>query len=100
MGIIPEGEDRGPTAFLVTLAISFLTASWCFFDGRVRGKRPARVGLMALVFAAPFAYPVYCVWSRGLRGLVFSIATTLAFLATVALSAGVTMALVALAADR
>lgn len=66
----PEHTDRGPIVLLLPLFFSLLGASWCFFDGQVRGKRPARIGLMLIVIGLPIGFPVYCLWSRGLRGLL------------------------------
>jgi low temperature requirement protein LtrA len=78
-GILSEAEDRGPAAFFVGIAISFLIASWCWFDGRVRGKPIARVGAMLIFVGVALGYPIYCVWSRGVRGLLFLIVSALVY---------------------
>lgn len=83
---IPMGGDEGSGALLAPIALSFLVAAWCLFDGRIRGKPPARIGLMAVVVALPIAFPVYCVWSRGLRGILLLLGAAVAFV--VALTIG------------
>jgi hypothetical protein len=67
---IPVEKDVGPGSFLFPIALAFLAATWCLFDGRLRGKPPVRIGLMAIVLALPIAFPVYCFWSRGPRGIL------------------------------
>jgi len=66
--VVPEGQDFGLAPLLGPLALGFMVAGWCHFDGRMRNKQPARIGLMGIVIAAPIGFPVYCLWSRGLRG--------------------------------
>jgi hypothetical protein len=70
---IPEADNRGPGALLAPVLLAVATATWCQFDGRVRGKPPAPVGLMGIFLAPPIGLPVYCIWSRGLRGILFGL---------------------------
>lgn len=85
---IPESEQRGAGAFLAPLLIAFATATWCLFDGRVRGKPPAPVGLMGIVLVPPIGLLAYCIWSRGVRGLLFALGLV-CLLLSVLVTAGV-----------
>jgi len=67
--VLLEGQD-GLALLLSRLAIPLLLALWCLYDGRVRGKSPPHMGVMAIFLVAPVAVPYYFFWSRGLRGAV------------------------------
>ena len=96
---IPKEQDLGPGALLTPVAFCFLAAAWCLFDGRVRGKPPARIGLMGIVLAAPIGLPIYCLWSRGIRGVLLLLGSALA-LSIAALVGVATVSLALRAAHR
>ncbi|HEX6811267.1 MAG TPA: hypothetical protein VF384_06570, partial [Planctomycetota bacterium] len=80
MATLPESADNSPGALLVAAATSLTCAIWCAFDARVLGKRAPPV-LLAMVFLVlPIALPIYFLWSRGLRGILFGIAFAAVFL--------------------
>jgi hypothetical protein len=86
-GVLLEEEDRGPTNLFIGVAMSFFVASWCWFDSRVRGKPIARAVAMLLLLGTVIAFPIYCVWSRGARGLLLLLLAVIAFLFLSVLSA-------------
>ena len=67
---IPEAEEAGGAA-LATIVLAGFVATWCLFDGRIRGKPPVKGALIAIFLIPPVGFPFYCVWSRGARGVLF-----------------------------
>jgi hypothetical protein len=68
---IPEAAETGATFLICAIVPGLLTGTWCLFDGRVRGKAPPEAGLLGLVLVPMVGFPIYCAWSRGLRGVLF-----------------------------
>lgn len=62
--------NTGPAALLGPLSVTFSAAMWCYYDGQIRRRPVSRLNLEGLVFVMPVAFPAYCVWSRGMRGLL------------------------------
>ncbi len=93
-GVLQEQAGHGPTAFVIGVAISLFIAGWCWLDGRVRGKPLARVAPMLILAAPMVGYPIYCVWSRGLRGLLLLVISVIVYSCVYAFSATLTTILV------
>lgn len=71
LAFIPEQDDTGFGGLLPSFMTALLIASWAQLDGRVRGKPLVTAASVAIFFTFPVAFPIYCVWSRGLRGVLF-----------------------------
>ena len=69
--VIPEQEETGAGVLLLSFLIALLVTSWALFDGRVRGKPLIAAASRWMFFTYPVAFPIYCVWSRGARGVLF-----------------------------
>ena len=69
--VIPEQEETGIGSWLLTLATALFVTSWALFDGRVRGKPLIMSASRWMFWTCPVAFPIYCVWSRGARGVLF-----------------------------
>lgn len=87
--IPPGARDVGPGVLLVPFGFGLLAAGWCHFDGRIRGKPPTRIALMAIVLVAAIAVPVYCVWSRGIRGVLLLLGSAVALSISALIGAGI-----------
>ena len=68
---IPEAEETGTTPLLFAFVTALLSGTWCLFDGRVRGKPPTEAGLLGIFLVVVVGFPIYCIWSRGRRGVLF-----------------------------
>jgi hypothetical protein len=80
LATLPETADEGPGKLLLAMATALTCAIWCSLDARVLGKRVPPV-LLAMVFLVlPIALPIYFLWSRGWRGILFGIAFAAVFL--------------------
>ena len=83
LATLPETADNDPGALLLGAATAFTCAIWCWFDARVLGRRAPPV-LLAMVFLAlPIALPIYFLWSRGWRGILFGLGFAAVFLVVV-----------------
>lgn len=69
--VIPEEEESARTQWAMALCYGMLFAMWCRFDGRVRGKQLHSAGLLGMFLTTFLGLPIYCLWSRGLRGILF-----------------------------
>ena len=68
-----EQMDGGPVFVLSSLLPALLIGVWCLFDGRIRGKPLNEAALLGIFLVTLVAFPIYCVWSRGLRGVWFCV---------------------------
>jgi len=68
---VPVEEDTGPFNLILALMIGVLVTGWAIIDGRVRGKPLVMSASSWLFFTYPVGFPLYCVWSRGARGVLF-----------------------------
>jgi hypothetical protein len=66
--------NTGPAALLGPISASVSAATWCYYDGQVRRRPALRLNLEGVVFVMPVAFPAYCVWSRGVRGVLILMA--------------------------
>ena len=69
--VIPEQDDTGASVLLLSFVTAMLVATWAQLDGRIRGKPLVTAASVAIFFTFPVAFPVYCLWSRGARGVLF-----------------------------
>ena len=88
-------EEAARGELIVSFTLAALLASWCHFDGLVRGQSVSSIGLMLIFVAAPIGVPIYCLWSRGLRGFVTILGLALALVVPAVLALFVTMPMVA-----
>ncbi len=68
-----EQADGGPAFALASIVPVLLIGVWCLFDGRIRGKPLNEAALLGIFLVTLVAFPIYCVWSRGLRGVWFCV---------------------------
>lgn len=76
LAFIPEQDDTGVGALIPSFLTALLIASWAQLDGRARGKPLVTAASVAIFFTFPVAFPVYCLWSRGARGVLFCLGFT------------------------
>ena len=84
---VPEDRVSVLSEWGLGLGIGVLLAWWCLFDGSLRGRRPTRIGLFGVMVLPHAGFPIYCLWSRGVRGLLVVLLVGGAVLASFVLGA-------------
>lgn len=69
--VVPEEKVLARTELTMTLCYGVLLAVWCLFDGRIRGRQPSSAGLQGILLVFVVGFPIYCIWSRGIRGTLY-----------------------------
>ncbi len=57
----------------VALAISIAMVQFCIVDSRCRGKPLLHSFYWIIFFSWPFSVPVYWLWTRGIRGIIWAV---------------------------
>lgn len=84
-----DGELMQDEDLVFGLADGLLVSLWCRFDGLVRGKSPSVLALAGILIFGLIGFPIYCIWSRGWRGLLL----LLGFMVAIVLAGAVGAAL-------
>jgi len=67
---MPESDADGPAGLLFPLVPNLPVALWCRHDGAINHRSASSTGLAGIFFTGPIGLFVYCVWSRGVRGIL------------------------------
>lgn len=64
---------RRPADLAVALALSIAMVQFCIVDSRRRGKPLLHSFYWIIFFSWPFSVPVYWLWTRGIRGIIWAV---------------------------
>ena len=76
--------------YVISLIIGILVTQFCILDAKILGKNLARSFYWLIFFTWPLAVPLYLMWSRGWKGLLWAFVHAFGLIVVIGISSAVT----------